>query len=103
LRLAPKRGRELNRSDFCYEDRALFIRKNKSHRERLIPIADDVAEMCRDYMNKSIKAYPDTRNCGAATRNQRISAIKSFLKYAAGKDTVLIGIIGWNEKEWFWR
>ena len=44
----------------CYEDRTLFIRKNKSHRERLIPVADDVAEMCRDYMDKSIEVYPDT-------------------------------------------
>ncbi len=58
--LRPNEGRELKRSDFCYEDRTLFIRKNKSHRERLIPVAGDVAEMCRDYMNKSIEVYPGT-------------------------------------------
>jgi integrase len=58
--LRPNEGRELKRSDFCYEDRTLLIRKNKSHRERLIPVADDVAEMCRDYMNKSREVYPDT-------------------------------------------
>lgn len=58
--LRPNEGRELKRSDFCYEDRTLFIRKNKSHRERLIPVSDDVAEMCRNYMNKSIGIYPDT-------------------------------------------
>ena len=26
----------------------------------MIPVADDVAEMCRDYMDKSIEVYPDT-------------------------------------------
>lgn len=35
--LRPNEGRELKRSDFCYEDKTLYIRKNKSHRERLIP------------------------------------------------------------------
>lgn len=58
--LRPNEGRELKRSDFCYEDRTLFIRQNKSHRERLIPVSDDVAGMCRDYMNKSMEVYPDT-------------------------------------------
>lgn len=58
--LRPNEGRELKRSDFCHEDRTLFIRKNKSHRERLIPVSDDVAGMCRDYMNKSMQVYPDT-------------------------------------------
>lgn len=58
--LRPNEGRELKRSDFCYERRTLLIRKNKSHRERLIPVADDVAEMCRNYMEKSMAVCPDT-------------------------------------------
>lgn len=32
LRPAPEEGRELKRSDFCYKDRTLYIRKNKTHR-----------------------------------------------------------------------
>ena len=58
--LRPNEGRELKRSDFCYKDRTLFIRKNKSHQERLIPVAGDLAEMCRNYMNKRMEVYPDT-------------------------------------------
>jgi integrase/recombinase XerD len=58
--LRPNEGRELRRSDFCYESRTLYIRKNKSHRERKIPISDDMAEMCRRYLNVSTKLFPDT-------------------------------------------
>ena len=32
------------------------------------------------------------RNCGVTTRNQRMSAVKSFLKYAAGKDKSLMAL-----------
>lgn len=32
------------------------------------------------------------RNCGVATRNQRMSAVKSFLKYAARKDKSLMAL-----------
>ena len=32
------------------------------------------------------------RNCGITTRNQRMSAVKSFLKYAAGKDKSLMAL-----------
>lgn len=58
--LRPNEGRELKRCDFCYEEKTLFIRKNKSHRERLIPVSDDVAELCRDYLEKSGLIDPDT-------------------------------------------
>lgn len=58
--LRPNEGRELKRSDFCYENKTLYIRKNKSHRERLIPVSADVADMCRDYIEKSSAVYPDT-------------------------------------------
>lgn len=60
LRPAPEEGRELKRSDFCYKDRTLYIRKNKTHRERLIPMADDVADMCQEYLEKSMAVFPDT-------------------------------------------
>ena len=58
--LRPNEGRELKRSDFCYEDKTLYIRKNKSHRERLIPVSAGVADMCRQISGKSRAAFPDT-------------------------------------------
>jgi integrase len=58
--LRPNEGRELKRCDFCYEEKTLFIRKNKSHRERLIPVSDDVAELCRDYLEKIRPIVPDS-------------------------------------------
>ena len=58
--LRPNEGRELKRSDFCYKDRTLYIRKNKAHRERLIPVSDDVAAMCHEYLEKSRAVFPDT-------------------------------------------
>lgn len=58
--LRPNEGRELKRSDFCYEDKTLYIRKNKSHRERLIPVSAGVADMCQQYLEKSRAAFPNT-------------------------------------------
>lgn len=58
--LRPNEGRELKRSDFCHKDRTLYIRKNKAHRERLIPMSDDVADMCQEYLKKSVAVFPDT-------------------------------------------
>lgn len=58
--LRPNEGRELKRSDFCYENKTLYIRKNKSHREQLIPVSAGVADMCQQYLEKSRAAFPDT-------------------------------------------
>ena len=56
--LRPNEGRELKRSDFCYEDKTLYIRKNKSHRERLIPVSAGVADMCQQYLGKAGRPDP---------------------------------------------
>lgn len=58
--LRPNEGRELKRSDFNYEEKTLFIRKNKSRKERLIPVSDDIAELCQDYINESTLIIPDS-------------------------------------------
>lgn len=58
--LRPNEGRELKRSDFNYKNKTLYIRKNKAHRERLIPMSEDVAIMCQRYLEKSRVAFPDT-------------------------------------------
>lgn len=58
--LRPSEGRELRKNDVDFEQNTLLIRKNKTHQERLIPMAPDVAEMCKDYINKVSLIYPDT-------------------------------------------
>jgi integrase len=58
--LRPNEGRELLKSDFDYDTGTLFIRKNKSHRERRIPLSNDVAQMCHKYLYKSTQIYPET-------------------------------------------
>ena len=57
--LRPNEGRELKKQDVNLEDGILFIRKNKSHRERMIPMAHDITEMCREYSEKASWLYPE--------------------------------------------
>ena len=40
-------------SDINLNDQTIFIRKNKTHKERIIPISDDISEMIKDYMRKA--------------------------------------------------
>ena len=40
-------------SDINLNDKTIFIRRNKAHKERIIPISDDVNEMIKDYMRKA--------------------------------------------------
>ena len=40
-------------SDINLNDQTIFIRKNKKHKERIIPISDDISEMIKDYMRKA--------------------------------------------------
>jgi len=58
--LRPNEGRELMKKDVDLESGTIFIQKNKSHRERLLPMADDVIEMCRAYQRKLFLIYPDS-------------------------------------------
>jgi len=56
--LRPNEGRELLRSDFDSAGLTLFIRHNKAGRERIIPIAWDMAEFLGEYLEKRDRAYP---------------------------------------------
>lgn len=58
--LRPNEGREIKRDDFDFEAKTLLIRKNKTHKERLIPVSDDVALMCHEYSTKMMTIFPDT-------------------------------------------
>ena len=58
--LRPNEGRELLKKDVNLENGTLFIRKNKSHRERMIPMSEDMVCMCRKYIIKIQLIYPDS-------------------------------------------
>ena len=58
--LRPNEGRELLRSDFNEKEGTIFVRKNKAHKERVLPLSDDVATMCRHYLNETRRLFPDT-------------------------------------------
>jgi integrase len=58
--LRPNEGREIQSKDVDLNDGILFIRKNKSHRERRIPMTDDITDMCRSYWNQISMIYPDS-------------------------------------------
>jgi integrase len=58
--LRPNEGRELKISDVDLDEGTLLIRKNKSHRERLIPMSADVAALCKSYIDKAHAAFRDT-------------------------------------------
>ena len=57
--LRPNEGRELLTKYVDLKNGTLFIRKNKSHRERLIPMSEDILDICRGYHKKISLIYPD--------------------------------------------
>lgn len=72
--LRPNEGRELLRTDFDCMNRTLYIRHNKSGRERIIPIADDMAECLIKYLRKRDKQYPASAYMFPAPGNGPYSA-----------------------------
>ncbi len=53
--LRPNEGRELRIEDVDLIKGSILIRKNKTHKERIIPMADDVTNMIKDYLIKLYK------------------------------------------------
>ncbi|MHB1406845.1 MAG: tyrosine-type recombinase/integrase [Desulfitobacteriaceae bacterium] len=47
--LRPNEGREIKKVDVDLNEGVLFIRKNKSHKERIVPMSDDMLDLCRSY------------------------------------------------------
>jgi integrase/recombinase XerD len=47
--LRPNEGRELKITDVDLENEILLIRGNKTHKERLVPMSDDILRLCREY------------------------------------------------------
>lgn len=58
--LRPNEGRELMKTDIDLLNGTLLIRKNKTHKERIIPMPDDVTEMMRSHFQKMSVLYPET-------------------------------------------
>ena len=59
--LRPNEGRQLLKQDVDLENGTLLIRKNKSRRERKIPMAMDILQLCRDYNDKISVIYPNRK------------------------------------------
>ena len=68
------------RDDFNEVEGTLFIRKNKSHKERRIPLSDDVAAMCRNYLHDSRKVIPNTEYMFPSPDGAAMNA-NGFLKH----------------------
>ena len=47
--LRPNEGREIKKMDVDLNEGVLFIRKNKSHKERIVPMSDDLRKLCHSY------------------------------------------------------
>lgn len=54
--LRPNEGREIKKSDVDLDNGTLFIRKNKTHRERIVPMSDDLRNFCINY-NENLKIF----------------------------------------------
>ena len=81
--LRPNEGRELYRKDIDTEKCTLLIRKNKSHKERMIPMAEDLALLCKEYLIKRDLLFPDSDYLFPAATGNVYSAkwlTRQFLK-----------------------
>jgi integrase/recombinase XerD len=50
--LRPNEGREVRKSDVDLDEGILFIRKNKTHKERYVPMSEDMHSLCITYNEK---------------------------------------------------
>ncbi len=58
--LRPNEGREIMKKDLDLDNGTILIRKNKNHKERLIPMAADVTDMMREYIDEMKLIFPNT-------------------------------------------
>lgn len=58
--LRPSEGRNLRIRDIDLSNAVLVIGENKAHKQRVIPVADDVIEMLKEYVPKVLKQFPTT-------------------------------------------
>jgi integrase len=57
--LRPQEARLLKRSGVDYENQVIFVVESKGNKDRLLPICDDLAELCRKYDSIANYRQPD--------------------------------------------
>ena len=58
--LRPNEGREIQSADIDFDKGIMFIRKNKSRKERYVALSNDVLHMCDDYRAATAYIFPDS-------------------------------------------
>lgn len=58
LGLRPNEGREIKLDDINLEENYILIRKNKTHKERIVAMSDDIVQMLKKYLEYRLSIYP---------------------------------------------
>ena len=58
--LRPNEGREILRKDVDLDEGTIIIRKNKSNRERKIPLSEDIKQLCKKYSEQLATLHPNS-------------------------------------------
>lgn len=58
LGLRPNEGREIKLDDINLEENYILIRKNKTHKERIVAMSDDIVQMLKEYLEYRLSIYP---------------------------------------------
>lgn len=58
LGLRPNEGREIKLDDINLEENYILIRKNKTHKERIVAMSDDIVQMLNEYLEYRLSIYP---------------------------------------------
>ena len=58
--MRPQEVRLLSRQDFDFKNNTIYIAETKGHKDRVIPVSDEVMNMCEKYNRISQAIYPDT-------------------------------------------
>ena len=84
--LAPSRGNRSARTAKSYRDALTLYIGFLQTAKQIRPAQLAAGCFGRDNIEEWLAWLADARGCGAATRNQRLAAIRAFLKYLASKD-----------------
>ena len=58
LGLRPNEGREIKLDDINLKENYILIRKNKTHKERIVAMSDDIVQMLKEYLEYRLSIYP---------------------------------------------
>lgn len=59
--MRPREVRLLTRNDIDYKRKTVYIADSKKHKDRCIPVDNDVIQMCKRYDSISRSLYPNTK------------------------------------------